>query len=73
MDAFESIEIDGYRVEFERGQGWRCPCGDFDRSNVCEHTLLLATTSRLERVLPDAEEHSDVQYLAIRRTVDRSK
>jgi hypothetical protein len=43
-----SDELDGYLVEFDRHDGWRCKCGNFERFNVCEHTQRLALMKAIE-------------------------
>jgi hypothetical protein len=67
-----SIEINGYQVQLEQSEGWRCQCGEFERSNVCEHTLLCAALSKIEGKLAESAKSSDIQYLASRRYVYRS-
>jgi hypothetical protein len=49
MNSYLSHLIDGYLVEFDRDSGWRCKCGDFDRSSICEHTIRCATVMSIER------------------------
>lgn len=30
--------IDRFRVAYEFGGGWKCPCADFAKSDACRHT-----------------------------------
>ena len=55
MHRHTAHEIDGYQVEFERDEGWRCKCGHFERANICEHTTLCAAISTIERRFFEAE------------------
>jgi hypothetical protein len=48
-------EMDGYLVEFETGKGWHCKCGDFERANICEHTVKSAAIHTIECVYPQVD------------------
>jgi hypothetical protein len=48
MSSHITHEIDGYLVEFDRFDGWRCKCGRFEQSNICEHTQSSAVMRAIE-------------------------
>jgi hypothetical protein len=49
-------EIDGNKVIFEPGEGWRCECLDFSES-CCEHSLRAARLHTIERERKAAGKH----------------
>jgi hypothetical protein len=61
MNLSLSHEIDGYRVELDRVEGWRCQCGDFERANICDHTLQAAAVQAIERA------HEEIDFRSAHR------
>jgi hypothetical protein len=46
-------EMDGYTVEYVRGQGWTCECEDFFLEGTCQHTTDAEALESLERAHAD--------------------
>jgi hypothetical protein len=72
MGVKVSMQIDNYWVEFEPQEGWHCQCGEFERSNTCEHTVLSACLHKFEETFAQSETREDIQRLLFMRYGYRS-